>query len=88
MEDILKKLPDLETGIDDNLNINISYRIKKKLNKPYLVFLHGYNGSSKSWVFQFEYFSKFYSVENKRSYKWGCKLVNPNIIQFCYYIVC
>ena len=33
MEDILKKLPDLETGIDDNLNINISYRIEKKLNK-------------------------------------------------------
>ena len=62
MEDILKKLPDLENGIDNDLNINISYRIKKNSNKPYLVFLHGYNGSSKSWVFQFEYFSKFYSV--------------------------
>ena len=62
MEDILKKLPDLENGIDNDLNINISYRIKKKSNKPYLVFLHGYNGSSKSWVFQFEYFSKYYSV--------------------------
>ena len=62
MEDILKKLPDLENGIDNDFNINISYRIKKKSNKPYLVFLHGYNGSSKSWVFQFEYFSKYYSV--------------------------
>ena len=62
MEDILKKLPDLENGIDNHLNINISYRIKKNSNKPYLVFLHGYNGSSKSWVFQFEYFSKYYSV--------------------------
>ena len=51
MNDILKKLPDLENEIDNDLNINISYRIKKKLNKPYLVFLHGYNGSSKSWVF-------------------------------------
>ena len=29
MEEILKKLPDLETEIDNNLNINISYRIKK-----------------------------------------------------------
>ena len=29
MEDILKTLPDLETGVDNNLNINISYRIKK-----------------------------------------------------------
>ena len=62
MEDILKTLPDLETCVDNNLNINISYRIKKKSYKPYLVFLHGYNGSSKSWVFQFEYFSKYYSV--------------------------
>ena len=38
MNDILKKLPDLENEIDNHLNINISYRIKKKLNKPYLVF--------------------------------------------------
>ena len=29
MNDFLKKLPDLETGIDNTLNINISYRIKK-----------------------------------------------------------
>lgn len=62
MDDILKKLPDLETEIDNCLNINISYRIKKKMGKPLLVFLHGYNGSSKSWNFQFEYFSKYYSV--------------------------
>ena len=33
MEDILKKLPDLETGIDTNLNINVSYRIKKKITQ-------------------------------------------------------
>ena len=29
MEDSLKTLPDLENGIDNDLNINISYRIKK-----------------------------------------------------------
>ena len=29
MNDILKKLPDLENGIDNDLNIKISYRIKK-----------------------------------------------------------
>ncbi len=62
MDKILKKLPNLETEIDRSLNINISYRIKKKKDRPLLVFLHGYNGSSKSWIFQFEYFSKYFSV--------------------------
>ena len=32
MEDILKKLPDLENGMDNDLNINISDRIKKNYN--------------------------------------------------------
>ena len=38
MEEILKKLPDLETEIDNNLNINISYRIKKKIKQTLFSF--------------------------------------------------
>ena len=38
MEDILKKLPDLENGIDNDLNINISYRIKKKFKQTLFSF--------------------------------------------------
>ncbi len=38
MNDIKKKLPDLKNEIDNDLNINISYRIKKKIKQTLFSF--------------------------------------------------
>lgn len=43
-----------KTGNKTSFRSNLSK--DKLLKNPFLVFLHGFNGSSKSWAFQFEHF--------------------------------
>ncbi len=50
-------LPDISYFRDENTNKNIGFRYLNGIDTP-LVFLHGFNGSSKSWAFQFSYFFK------------------------------
>ena len=56
----LEKLPDLQLFTNKNYESTISYRLQepKIVNEETqtLVFLHGFNGSSKSWYYQFIHF--------------------------------
>ena len=56
----LEKLPDLQLFTNKNYENTISYRLQepKIVNEETqtLVFLHGFNGSSKSWYYQFIHF--------------------------------
>lgn len=58
-----KNLPKLQTYSDKTATTVISYRIQEPTNvireTPTLVFLHGFNGSSKSWYFQFNDFKSY-----------------------------
>ena len=60
--DILSELPESDFYKDEQEKLLLSYRIHKLKNKPYLVFLHGYNGNSKSWAYQFRFFKEKYSL--------------------------
>ena len=59
--EILDQLPKLRVYKDKEYNLNISYRFQKFDNELPILFLHGFNGNSKSWAYQFMYF------KNKRS---------------------
>ena len=41
---------------DLDLDLIISYRYRKEINKDTILFLHGFNGNSKSWAYQFNFF--------------------------------
>ena len=58
----LENLPELKFYIDIDLDLTISYRYRKENNKDTILFLHGFNGNSKSWVNQFEFFKNMSSV--------------------------
>ena len=60
--EILKKLPELQIFSDKEYNLNTSFRINKFDDNIPIVFLHGFNGNSKSWAFQFLYFRDKRSV--------------------------
>ena len=60
-QEILNELPDLAIFKDNKYNLKISYRYQKINKEIPILFLHGFNGSSKSWAYQFDYF------KNKRS---------------------
>ena len=60
--DIFSVLPKCEVYRDEKEKLQLSYRIHKVKDKPYLVFLHGYNGNSKSWAYQFNYFKNNFSI--------------------------
>ena len=60
--EVFSILPKVSLYRDLKENIIISYRKHEVRNKPYLVFLHGYNGNSKSWAYQFKYFRKDFSI--------------------------
>ena len=60
--EILKKLPKLQIFSDKEYNLNISFRINKFNDNIPIVFLHGFNGNSKSWAFQFSHFRDKRSV--------------------------
>ena len=46
----LKELPKLQFYKDLDLDLIISYRYRKEINKDTIFFLHGFNGNSKSWA--------------------------------------
>mgnify|MGYP006191265761 FL=1 len=58
---VLEQLPELELFHDKELNLTMSYRYRKEDNNIPILFLHGFNGNSKSWAYQFNFF------KNKRS---------------------
>tara|TARA_B100002051_G_scaffold274425_1_gene315559 strand:- start:524 stop:1354 length:831 start_codon:yes stop_codon:yes gene_type:complete len=60
--DFFLDLPDSQFYRDEQEKLLMSYRIHKEKDKPYLVFLHGYNGNSKSWAYQFSYFKNKFSL--------------------------
>ena len=60
-QEILNQLPDPVIFKDNKYNLKISYRYQKINKEIPILFLHGFNGSSKSWAYQFDYF------KNKRS---------------------
>ena len=53
---IIHELPKIEIYNDETSGLKLSYRYLKNKNKKTIVFLHGYNGNSKSWAFQFKFF--------------------------------
>jgi pimeloyl-ACP methyl ester carboxylesterase len=59
---VLDQLPELELFHDTELNLTMSYRYRKEDNNIPILFLHGFNGNSKSWAYQFNFF------KNKRSF--------------------
>ncbi len=60
--DFFLNLPQSIFYRDEQENLVLSYRISLLKDKPYLVFLHGYNGNSKSWAYQFNYFKNKFSI--------------------------
>ncbi len=58
---LMSLLPPLSQFIDDTSGAEIAYRLQRPSDTgeklPPLVFLHGYNGNSKSWAYQFSEFS-------------------------------
>ena len=58
----LKKLPDLKFYEDVGLNLVLSYRYRVENKKDTILFLHGFNGNSKSWAFQFDFFQNHSSA--------------------------
>jgi|TARA_B110000444_G_C18703458_1_gene530127 pimeloyl-ACP methyl ester carboxylesterase len=54
-------LPVSKLYFDKKLGLNVSYRYVEENKKLPILFLHGFNGNSKSWAHQFKYF------KNKRS---------------------
>ena len=60
-KNFLEQLPELELFHDKELNLTMSYRYRKEDNNIPILFLHGFNGNSKSWAYQFNFF------KNKRS---------------------
>ena len=57
MHDAFQYLPDLRVHHDPETGLDLSYRDSGSTSGPTLVFLHGFNGSSKSWAFQFARFA-------------------------------
>ncbi|MDG1466473.1 MAG: alpha/beta hydrolase, partial [Alphaproteobacteria bacterium] len=58
----LENLPELQFYKDLDLDLIISYRYRKEINKDTILFLHGFNGNSKSWAYQFNFFKNKSSV--------------------------
>ena len=60
--EIINQLPQLKIFKDNTYNIQISYRYQKFNEEIPILFLHGFNGNSKSWAYQFDYFKGRRSV--------------------------
>ena len=60
--EIINQLPQLKIFKDNTYNIQISYRYQKFNEEIPILFLHGFNGNSKSWAYQFHYFKGIRSV--------------------------
>ena len=59
---ILDDLPECKMYYDDFSGLKLSYRYLNNHNKSTIVFLHGYNGNSKSWAYQFRHFKNKFSI--------------------------
>jgi pimeloyl-ACP methyl ester carboxylesterase len=57
-KNILEDIPSSDFYFDELLNLKLSYRFRIEKEKPVLLLLHGFNGNSKSWAYQFKYFAK------------------------------
>ena len=55
-QQILNQLPKLSIYHDKELALELSYRHQEFDNKIPILFLHGFNGNSKSWAYQFLHF--------------------------------
>lgn len=60
-KNIINQLPELNLFNDKELNLSMSYRYRKECKTIPILLLHGFNGNSKSWAYQFNFF------KNKRS---------------------
>ena len=60
-KNIINQLPELKLFNDKELNLSMSYRYRKEGKTIPVLLLHGFNGNSKSWAYQFNFF------KNKRS---------------------
>ncbi len=60
--EIINQLPQLKIFKDNAYNLQISYRYQKFNEEIPILFLHGFNGNSKSWAYQFHYFKGRRSV--------------------------
>ena len=63
--EILEHLPELRVYNDKEYNLNISYRFQKFDDELPILFLHGFNGNSKSWAYQFMYFKNLFHNESR-----------------------
>ena len=61
-QQILNQLPKLSIYHDKELALKLSYRHQEFDNKIPILFLHGFNGNSKSWAYQFIHFKSKRSV--------------------------
>ena len=61
-QSIIDELPKNEIYNDGTSGLKLSYRYLNNHNEKTIVFLHGYNGNSKSWAYQFDYFKGRRSV--------------------------
>ena len=59
---IINQLPELEIFKDNEYDLQISYRYQKFNQEIPILFLHGFNGNSKSWAYQFDYFKEKRSI--------------------------
>ena len=59
---IINQLPELEIFKDNEYDLQISYRYQKLNQEIPILFLHGFNGNSKSWAYQFDYFKEKRSI--------------------------
>ena len=57
MRDAFKCLPALRVYTDPETGLDLSYRDSGTASGPTIVCLHGFNGSSKSWAYQFARFA-------------------------------
>ena len=59
---IINQLPELEIFKDNEYDLQISYRYQIFNQEIPILFLHGFNGNSKSWAYQFDYFKEKRSI--------------------------
>ena len=59
---IFEYLPPISIFHDKDLNINLSFRYNKINEEWPILFLHGFNGNSRSWAYQFNHFKDKRSI--------------------------
>ena len=57
MHAAFQALPDIQIWCDPGTGLDLSYRDTGPSDGHSLIFLHGFNGSSRSWAFQFQHYA-------------------------------